>query len=425
MCRLSRIGQWLHWLFLPLPYPHAATAHPIHTVMLAAAIGLVSLCWALLFPAVVASYGEVFWQEDLEKRVDQDETLKANLKPDFDDRWKEFKIRKQTRKQEIDKLKIHEDLTKQKQLAQLREEQNADAPPIVLIPFFRSPQMWLRPVEWMCLAWLIILARPPGAILPPWRWWWIIAPMLLYTGSAWPHYLRNFWQDTTDRGRIVFAYPNWDIHPWSFVMQEVDHFLFSLGLAVLWWQWATYSGLVNQQLNNLIIPEEETKQRAYNIWHCRGEQEGAAQNDQQNWNMAVVELRFERINVDLARLSETYVRWQVASLLLVVPFAFDTWFYYKLVGEYRDFRYISSAVLYHALWGVSWIMLSLPVFFAWHHWHTVRILVLTDIAARPPESQEVLKALLELQPVPFWNLSITIVGTVGAFLLPLIKLFHG
>ncbi len=434
---LSRIWVWAKGLFVSdLEYPDAALACPIRTVVLTVIIGLIALGWAVLVPFYVASRGGVFLPEHLQDTVEKDGLLKSRLTTDDYARWNEFLLRKKARQDQIENIREKVNAEKKpdiqaellQQAARIREEQQTDKPPIVLIAWFRSPQMWLRPVEWMCLACLILLARPPGTVFPPRRNFvaGFLCFLIVYAGRFWPQLARNLWQTTSDLGRVVFAYPNWDIDGGSGILQEIDSILFTAGLLVLWSQWARYSNAMKQELlNNPTILEGEIRERAYKIWEQRRRPESTAEGAEQDWHKAAGELRFERINEDLARLSMVYVRWQVASLLLVVPFAFGTWFYYKIVGEYHDFRYLSSAVINHAMWGVSWIFLSLPLFTAWHHWHTVRMQALTELAASPPESQDVLKAIQELHPVPLWNLTVTIAGTFGTFLLPLLKLLLG
>src|SRR5262249_20643900 len=103
------------------PYPSAAITQPIDTFFLAMGIALVALLWALALPALVAGLGDVFYEEGLQAKLNPD--VKAAL---------------------------------------ARQE-----PQIILLPFYRNPQMWLRPVEWTCLGWLLFLARPPiPCVLP-------------------------------------------------------------------------------------------------------------------------------------------------------------------------------------------------------------------------------------------------------------------
>jgi heme/copper-type cytochrome/quinol oxidase subunit 2 len=73
-----------------------------------------------------------------------------------------------------------------------------------------------------------------------------------------------------------------------------------------------------------------------------------------------------------AKILALFVHWIVASVLLGISFIFDAFFYYGANADEGDQRYKISALLELTVWGVSWLIISLPLIRAWNHWNKLR-----------------------------------------------------
>jgi hypothetical protein len=265
--------------------------------------------------------------------------------------------------------------------------ESAPTPPVTLIPFLSSPSLWQDPASLTCLGCLILLVGPIGSTVfrRGGRWWayTIALAFWLYCFKDLPQWLRNLRFNTTDHGRMVFAYPNLDIDMRSFAIQELIGFLWAFLLAVLWRQWASS---LDEQHVLLQSRSGEAIDLAFNTSRIRG-------------------------------LSDAYVHWQVASFLLAIPFFLTTLFYWPIVFQHHDFRYIPSALIGHFLWAASWVFISLPLAVDWHDWSKHRSAATAALRNHPDD----LNALKELQPVSLVNLVGTGIGAVVGFVFPLLN----
>ena len=375
---------------LSIPYPNAALIHPFKTLVLTVFIAVIAATISIGIPGLVAyKSGLAFTNEALEKTLEGLRDKKSISKKVWE-KLVDFKKERETREKAIKNIQ-NGDGTKFNELINLRNEERLVKSPIRLLPFVSNWTPW-DSLDLTCLGLLILVARPPkkatDSLNRNLRWKIFFGACAIELLRAVPHYARNFWLNTTDAGRTVFAYPNWDIDPTSFITQELIQFPVGFLLAILWWQWWSYLKNVRQ---TLAIDERDAIRAALNP------------------------NRIEALSVD-------YIRWQIASLLIAVPFLMNTLFYWRMVGESADYRYFPSAVICHLLWVFTWILASLPLLERWYDWHRYRTKAFCELAfgMNNPIANDALKAI---EPIPLWSLIGTSVASIVALALPLFNAF--
>lgn len=279
-------------------------------------------------------------------------------------------------------------------------ERKSQNPNIILVPFFLNPVMYVWAAMYPVLGWLIFLmprweerlklSSPETGKVPVFK---IIAMATgIYIMWEWPLWVRNFVIDK--EGRIVHAFANYDVFKPSFFTQEANLIIFAALLAVLWQQWSWF------------------------FWQKRKD---LAKDLEKN----PCDEAFKDSNVEL--LSKTFVQWQVASLLLAPGFISFSSGYWNLVVSKGDYRYLLSAVMIHVLWGITWMLISLPLLITWYNWRSIRVRALSELSKEPSENtgnvETKLKILAEMQPIGFWNAATS--GSLASvtFALPIVQAF--
>lgn len=359
-----------------------------------AAVG--AILFTLILPALIAHSGDVFYDGGIRKR----------LKGDAKTRFLAFEEIQARRAKAIDELDgqildaiqnnapaaaILRLMSARNHVESVRRTAKA---PIAVIPFYLNPQMLLWPAVYTCLMWIVIILRPEEDLS--------FLQVLLsrktlqlgfvaYVFYAWPLWLRNF--VLGDHGRVVFAYPNVDIHKASFIAQEVVVLGFCLLLAVIWRQWAVYL--------------------------LRVRQDDPAQNDVPQCVAMLTDPEAARSFADV------FFRWMFCSAVLALGFIGLTAFYWNLVGKYGDQRYLLSAILGHVLWGITWIVLSLPLLNEWRLWdqcrtHAYQQLLNENGTEAATRKMAVIK---EVQPVTAGTFLFANVVSAVSFVFPIIQAF--
>jgi hypothetical protein len=366
----------------PGQYPLVALRRPLRAFWHATIIACAAVIMTVVVPGSVAYHGQVFTRGQLEHKIQKqfvDNNKSSQFSPEMRTLWARYECQKA-------------EFYNHKESKESDCGPDAPQPPVTLIPFLSVPSLWVDPIEFTCLAWLIILVRPIDSpvLRRGLNWWaWAIGlAVWIYLLKATPQFSRNFWFNTTDYGRTVFAYPNADIDSCSFWIQESISFIGILFLAVLWRQWVTF---FEEQLRIVQGRDGDAVQLAFNTSRVNG-------------------------------LSNAYVHWQIASLLLALPFFLTTLFYWPVVFHHRDLRYVPSALISHVLWAVSWVFISLPLAVDWHSWSQQRSAAIA--ALRSGSNSGDLAALKELQPVSLVNLVGTGIGAVVGFVFPLLNAFR-
>jgi hypothetical protein len=257
---------------------------------------------------------------------------------------------------------------------------------ISVVPFFLSHNMLVFTAAFASLGTLIYilgpLIRPLDRRYGLLQTFLVMAPIyVVYHSEVW---LRNFVLHS--EGRKVYIFANFDVSPIGFFMQECQlALLFSL-LAFVWYQWLNYFAVC-----------KDSQKRESPLAH------GAAQH-----------------------LGELFLHWQLTSVVLAFGFVYFTGVYWDLVVGKNDQRYVFPAIAIHCIWGLSWIILSLPVVTSWYAWHSGKQALLVRLYEAPDEHSELkLKILQEVTPVGFWNAVASGIAAVASFLLPVLKHLFG
>jgi hypothetical protein len=179
---------------------------------------------------------------------------------------------------------------------------------------------------------------------------------------------------------VIYADANFDVSRAIFSVQEFLALLNTVLLVILWQLWMFH---LQERRTERIFNGETPLQRAFDY---RG----------------------------IACLGRTFVHWQICSLVLAAAFFPYTHFFWGYIFRAGDSRYIVHALIVHAVWLVSWILLSLPLVVTWLQWREVRARCLEALVSESSlgrtQIDETVSKLLSDDPVPGWN----VVGSVGA-----------
>jgi hypothetical protein len=375
--------------------------NPVKKLREAAVVVIIAFVWGMWIPGLISYAGGVFYNKDLEPRLPK--SARTKLKT-YQDRRENLISR--IKKIDISLLhlesargnprSVQELTTLVTQRSQLKQELDSlKKPPVILSGFYLSPTMLLWPVAYTALGLLIFIFPPPPSPEPLSRKVRQVAliSLVIILMYRWPTWARNFL--FYGEGRVIYSDTNFDIYPVGFFMQEALGFTLSVLLACLWYQWSTFFRLRQQALAaELSAPAGD---------HLK-------------------------VAIDQAsthRLSATFIHWQVCSVILALGFAVWTWFYWDAVVASGDQRYLVHAVIVHALWAISWVLLSLPLLVTWYVWQSNRLQAIAAVVTGPlpPDTkpEAVLKALSELQPIGFWNLAASTIIAAISFLLPILQ----
>jgi hypothetical protein len=366
---------------------------PIRMILTGAVIAGLSLLLTVVIPGIVAASGNVFYQEGVRAKLPQAAQERLRL---FEAKKREQEARIAAIDEQLGQARLATEMGGDNGLLAVRkylqEELQQAVPPISPIAFHLNPQLLLWPAIYTCLGWIIFLLPPTSLrrrrlhLLPK----ALGVGVTIYVFYEWPLWLRNF--VLSDAGRTVYAYPNFDIHPASFVMQELTILGFCVLLATLWVEWNAHQGVVASE-------------------------DGAVKS--------VVKTLFDE--TILQRLADRFVHWLLCSVLLGMGFMFFTNFFWTLVARYGDQRYFLSAVLAHLLWGISWIIISMPMIDTWQRWLRLKRQAIAEISSRSDLSEQMANRLIasakEVQPFGAFALPISSAGALISFVIPLLKLF--
>jgi hypothetical protein len=368
---------------------------PFWTIVLSIGIVFVAILWSLILPGVVAYHDGVFYDDDA-FLTHLPSAAKAEI-----GQFRAEKQKQQDNLAAVDSL-LHgafgasrsnaqdvSDLLKTR--TELAAELETMKPKVSAIPFYLNPQMLLWPAIYSALGLLVFVVPPYFVRQQPISdriRKSLVLGLMIYVVYEWPLWMRNVF---TAHGRTVYGYPNIDVDKGSFIMQELVIGGFCMLLGFLWAQWTCFF--------NLSASASKRKQAPDDSWKAA---------------------------FDAARVNEVsllFTHWQVASLILGAGFFFFTQFFWGIVGKLNDQRYILSALVAHGLWGVSWILMTLPLMSAWRDWSQARIKALTHLATRQETSGIDAKLaadlLKEVQPVAWTNLFFTQAAAGLTFVLPL------
>lgn len=132
----------------------------------------------------------------------------------------------------------------------------------------------------------------------------------------------------------------------------------------------------------------------------------------------------ERVRIESQHFSNTFLRWLITSVLLACGFiAFSSTFWNLAVQAHAGESYIFQAAGIHVGWGLSWIVVSLPLFTAWRKWdETHRALFISN----DPQAKSLREDLQTFFPFErlkaFGGSAAALAASLFAFLTPVLQL---
>jgi len=280
-----------------------------------------------------------------------------------------------------------------------------DVESISVQPFYQHIIMYFWPLMYFCLGVLVFLLSPVSINVtvnkpsPPTHLnRFLLTAFLIFLFAAAPLIFRNLLLHDSSAGRTVYAYSNFDIDPFSFAYQLFNFAVFSLLLSALWIEWSSY---YISTAKNLAV------------------RSGGA-----------LDLPFDAQFLNL--LSNELLRLQLCLAVLCLGFVVYTAIFWKQIIQNHDQRFIIEAVLAHALWIVSAVLMGLPFWAIWHFWRINRIRAISELVQTPASDganqQFKLNALREIRPVGSWNVA-ALIATIGSSLVApvtqlILKLTH-
>ena len=284
---------------------------------------------------------------------------------------------------------------------QLQQDLSTLKPPVFLDGFYLSRLMLVWPMFYICLGLVTFLLPPREKPLPSKSISLQIKgalPILafLFPLFRWPTWGRNIMTYYfNNEKRVVYAWANCDVGVRSFFTQEVQALGIAFLVALLWRQWLSFHTAQQKQLKKEFIKS----------------------------NRNILEEALDPFR--LQRLSTLFFRWQVSSVFLVLAFIGYTDFFWNYIVVVGDRRYLANAIVVHAVWAISWAIISRPLFITWYAWHSIRARAISALVLEPaPENvnkEIALKALSELRPIGFLNLTASGVLVVISFVLPIVQ----
>lgn len=353
---------------------------------------LFALGFGILLPGATSFLAGMFYNEDVRDHLPEDaktrliayETEKASLT-----------MRLQGIDTELSKQIGADSLSRVDPYLKLRayyaNELSTSKPPILLVGYYLSRLMLFWPVFYLSIGLLAV-------VFPPERQGWVrirqhwktatLAFLVFLPIYRFPTWLRNFF--TGDRERIVYADANYDISKLCFYTQEFMSIINCMLIVVVWVQWLSHYEDRKRQLRDLE-PDEPM-----HALHPR--------------------------MIDLV--SKTFFHWQVASALLGFGFLWYTQFFWHYVVNVGDSRYLLHALVIHATWAFTWVLISLPLATTLSHWQKARsslIFHLLSLEGRDvAQAGNVLEAIRESHPIGSWNMAVSGVAAIVSFSLPAI-----
>lgn len=341
---------------------------------------LTSVFITVIIPGIFSSIGGTFYLADIKAKISKVETNKLI---EFDNQTKLLDSQIALSNKQINSFLSDTVLSSSFSLDELlklkekliTEKQNLK-PPISLIPYYLNPQMLLWLGIYAAFFLMIYLLLKEQNIKVRFSKSNFGLSLLVYFFYEWPLWLRNF--VLTNKGRTVYAYPNFDIDKYSFFCQEFIIYFFCL-LATI-----------------LITISMETSNKKEKI-----------EEEPDDTNKFLILSTYY---------STAYRNWFIHSAILALGFLSFTGFFWRLVFTYGDQRYILSALNAHVLWALCWVAISLNLLRFMQQFEKTK----REILRNSPDDKT-LKIVMEHQPANNLTLIISGIASLATFLLPLLK----
>jgi hypothetical protein len=268
-----------------------------------------------------------------------------------------------------------------------------------------SPQQFLYPWMFATLGMLLVWLRYPSHTEQPGRRAFlrcIPTALVLFAAIRWGHYIRLL--PDAQPARRIYSYVHHDIALYSGLLNDFLFFCVLLLLSAICFDANDRAVKISRDVdaNTSTVPDVTctTALHAYRT------------------------------------VAENYRYWVVASAGVGAAFIYLTFVYWDIIQVQKDGRYYASAVMIHALWFASWVIVSRPLSRSWRHWTSLRVVV--ALSARPDTSAPAKmpaestpaaeqnravshEALAEAQPIDVWGFTGAVFANVAAFVVPIIQ----
>lgn len=349
---------------------------------------MVSLVCGVIVPGLFALYDNVFYDNDVAKKLpsyakekmntfNAEKKLLNDLKSDLDYKISHFKSND------------YEILTKlidsrERIMSNLKNLQ----PPLYCRGFYNfNGLITLWPSLYFFLSCLLFLSSPKPSRVN-FKKVFLIA-ILLHPIYRWTTWYRNLFPN--DDIRKIYSINNFDISPVNFWVQEFMALLILTLISFIIYYWVEYFEFRQRELKfEKDIPFDEFSNPSI-----------------QN------------------RLSFTFFQWQVASVLLCLAFFSYTKYFWDVVFVSNDKRFIFHAIIMHLIWAIVWIIISLPLIITQFDWFKIKQdLILNSINSdKLVNFEKSISLTKEIEPIGFWNLGISGMASIVSFFYPILNNF--
>ncbi len=359
---------------------------PFHTLAVVALVISLGILFGLFVPGIVAKMCDTFTHTGVRKRIEKRYSDLGLQLQKYDDTRTSLYHEIDSVEQQLHRSPLtsaqYSDIGPLVQLrAELEDELKSLRPPVAIVSFYLDDLMWVWPAFYISLGLLLTVLAPPSSLILFSRSTLrrtVLISLILTIMWRWPTWTRNF--VLGNEGRVIYADANFDVCHVIFFVQEFLALINSVLLAVLWQQWTE---CLAHRRDEEVFKGETALQRAFDDKGARC-------------------------------LALTFIHWQICSIVLACAFIPYTHLFWTYIFRDGDSRYIVHAVIVHAVWLASWILISLPLLVTWWNWRAVRAKAMAELVTetmqdRTPSDNRV-TALLGSEPIPGWNA----IGSIGA-----------
>ncbi|WP_448698158.1 hypothetical protein ACFGVR_15160 [Mucilaginibacter sp. AW1-3] len=371
------------------PFYHLKNAKT--TLLKAVLVVVIALLFGLIIPGIVAAGGGVFYESTLighmpvkaQRSFRAGQATEALLKAKLNEI--DSALKKSTSPGMLSTLVKDE--------SAIRSELKTSHTAVVPAPFYLNPIMLVWVAQYTSLGWLLLILIPIKNRIIQYRkdvLQFVVFVVLIYAVYEWTVWMRNF--VLGDENRFVYSFANYDICAASFVMQEINTLIFAILLALVWMAWLHY------------------------VKECRDEKPDSAH---------VAEGLTDPQSHD--RLLRTYIHWQACSIGLALGFINFTSGFWTIIIRQHDHRYLVAALTIHSIWGLTWLIITLPLLIRWYRWTLTKSAAVRSLWLEEPMEIEVRKFRLELiketNPFSVFSLSTSGIISLISFFLPILQAF--
>jgi len=351
---------------------------------------VLSIVVGIFIPGYISYRNNSFSKQDIFNRLDSFQQIKIitnNLTNEAIKRRKAdllYSIRDTTQKLSLQQIKeINVAIESLNKIEELAIDKS-----ITLSPFYpKSKLLLLWPFLYFGLTVLAFLVKPKYNYKINRKLFWTVL-ILLTIFVRWPTWMRNTIVGKIDR--IVYSVFNYDISKVGFFLQEIQSILSLALMTFIICKWLSYT----ENLRHKLLT-----------------------------NTRFSELYFLKIIKDLR---SVYQEWQISSLFLALSFGYYTYYFWAIIHDTKDYRYLPHAIIIHVVWGLMWFVISLPLITVKNYQinykeNILRQQILPTLVTTI--DKDTINLILSEDPISSQNQIITALISGATFLLPILKAF--